>query len=310
MSEPILLIGSGGYLGYILNLRSSDQNLPIANVSSSFHWSLINTECIVSHARNIPHELLKSFHKCVMIYMAGSTDLAQSNSSSSSDLTQHIGQLQDFFNSLKSLSITPSKLIFFSSAGTVYGESHGVPQEENSLLRPISVYGVRNMLSESLVAANCYQLNIPFSCFRISNPYGPSQHLFKRKGLIYSLASSCFNNNVVTLRSGGLQHRDYIYEEDFCDIVLSLLKLHSLPPYLNICTGITYSALDIIDLFRQYGCKPSYIITPHYDSHDVFKSKPSNQLLSTILHRSTSSPITKSRLLSLFPNTNPSVLNL
>ena len=211
--------------------------------------------------------------------MAGSTDLAKAELAPSEDLLSHITELDSLFKSINSFSLSLERFILFSSAGAVYGDSNGQSKFEYDITVPKSIYGKRNVILEDIASNYCKSYNIPFSSLRISNPFGPTQGRFRRKGLIYTLIDSHFSNKKIFLRANGLQKRDYIYSDDFCNILNILLSKNNLPRTINICTGISHSAIDLLNLLSKFEIYPVVELMADQPEYEVYDSILSNALL-------------------------------
>ena len=283
----ILLIGSGGYLGSILSSTLIKNGKTVLTVSSSFQWIKLPSEkrYICSASR---FDLYSEYIEKVttIIYMAGSTNLMKAELSPASDLITHIAQLNSFLTSLSKANIKSLKnIFFFSSAGAIYGESIlcSNPKQEDSILAPISIYGKRNMLLEDIFSNFAKNLNCQYCSVRISNPFGLTQNNFRRKGLIHVLLSSAREKFNVNLRGNGLQKRDYLYSDDFCKIISELIELAVLPSHLNVCSGSSVTAIDIVSMMNLLNIYPNVSISSDQPSYEIIESNLSNSLMLTLL---------------------------
>lgn len=298
----ISILGSGGYLGSILSEFFLSRNYDVISISRSFQWTN-------SHSRN---KFITAAVSCtdlyredilsseIIIYMAGSTNISEAQLNPADDLIDHISELRTFFDIFKSQSFRPKYFLFFSSAGAVYGDSLGIYKSEDMFLSPKSVYGKRNCILEDVVSNYCSILDIQYSIFRIANPYGPTQHLFRRKGLIQSLLHSSNNNqSPLILRGNGNQKRDYLYSNDLCNIVFELVQMTSLPNIINICSGTSLSAREIIDIMNSRSIFPNFSYIPDQPVYEVKDSLLSNKLLTSLLDTSIIRPLSLSQYLSI-----------
>lgn len=299
----MILIGSGGYLGHILAKHFSTKlSRQLTCVSRSFQWAKLVDEnriiCSASSIDNYNH-LIKPDSQ--IIYMAGSTNLLAAEESAAKDLISHVDEMQGFLKAINQLKDRPKRIIFFSSGGTVYGDSKGAFCSELSLLAPKSIYGTRNCLLEIIFQNYCELMDIDFSVFRISNPFGPYQFMFKRKGLIQTLLQSSLTGNEITLRSGGRQIRDYIYADTFCTAVEALLRIEDLPRVINIASGYSTSGLNIIEFLNQMDIYPVVKYTNTERVFEVSDSILDNQLMCKLLQVNSDilNPLTKKNIESM-----------
>ena len=276
----ITILGAGGFLGYSLAYELNSLHYNYTTVSRSFQWQPFTSEnrflCPVSYVESYSQNFTND---STVIYMAGSTDLALAESDDVSDLEKHENEMRMFFAGLSDSVHLPSKFIFFSSAGTVYGDAQGCPATETSPLQPKSAYGRRNVALENLFSSLVHSLGQQAHVFRISNPFGPRQFLFRRKGLIQSLISSSFNNSVLTLRADGLQSRDYISAQQLSVAVIQACSLDNLPQYLNFSSGFSFTAIEIVDILINLGLSPQVTYSSESFPFEVQDSVVSPQLL-------------------------------
>ena len=65
-----------------------------------------------------------------------------------------------------------AQIVFLSSAGAIYANDQICAQDENSVPRPVSPYGVQKLEAESKLASLAEEMKIPLCIFRISCAYG------------------------------------------------------------------------------------------------------------------------------------------
>lgn len=164
----------------------------------------------------------------------------------------------DFLQTIKlfdQLSKTDAKLLFLSSAGTVYGRYNNHPFEENDPLRPINHYGSIKACVETAMRAFNEQQHTRFLSCRISNPYGPGQDSQKGVGFIDAVIKSIQNCQPLEIWGDGSVVRDYIYIEDVCRMMEALIRYEGNLQTFNISTGVGTSQNEIIAIFENLGYK-------------------------------------------------------
>ncbi|WP_206749762.1 NAD-dependent epimerase/dehydratase family protein [Synechococcus sp. GEYO] len=277
-------MGGGGYLGSILVEYFLNQGQQILNISRSFQFSHLPAETrIVSAVGDCQNYINQIKNGSILIYMAGSTNIEKAQSFPDVDLTSHLSEMKLFFEVVRQNSVHFRKIIFFSSAGAVYGDSNSIRKDETSAPCPKSIYGKRNLLLEDTFRFYAELLGFNYCVLRISNPYGPTQRYFRRKGLIQALLLSAKSGNNIILRGNGLQKRDYIEDRDFCYSVFKVSQLTVQPPVINICSAFSLSALDVINILEQNGIHATYKISDLSPQYEVKDSLLSNKLLTNIL---------------------------
>ncbi len=166
------------------------------------------------------------------------------------------GYACDFIQTIKlfeRLSRTKGKLLFLSSAGTVYGRYRDKPFEESDPLHPINHYGSVKLCVETAMRAFNEQQGTRFMSCRITNPYGPGQDYRKGVGFIDAVVKSVMNGQTLPVWGDGSVVRDYIYIEDVCRMMEALLGYEGKLQTFNISTGVGTSQNEIIRLFERMG---------------------------------------------------------
>ena len=254
----IILLGAGGFIGYSIGKYLQSNSISHVTVSRSFQWpqNSYETRSVASISSTEKYiDLISSGD--TIIYMGGSTDLASAESDSVNDLVQHLAEMEALILRLKFSFIKLSQIAFLSSAGTVYGDSNGLSLDEQSSISPKSTYGRRNYILESLIHASYQQIAESFLIFRVSNPFGPFQFRFRRKGLIQSLLTSSIQGNEVVLRGSGLQVRDYIFSPHMSSCICNIIHHKNAQGVFNIASGFSFSGLELVELLNSLGVYPA-----------------------------------------------------
>ena len=166
------------------------------------------------------------------------------------------GYANDFLQTIKlfdRLTRTGGKLLFLSSAGTIYGRYNDRPFEESDPLRPINHYGSIKLCVETAMRAFNEQQKTRFMSCRITNPYGPGQDYLKGVGFVDAVIKSILHRQKLEIWGDGTVVRDYIYIEDVCRVMEALLDYEGDMHTFNISTGIGTSQNEIIRMFEKHG---------------------------------------------------------
>lgn len=144
------------------------------------------------------------------------------------------------------------KFVFFSSGGTVYGNSKpGQKFKENDSLAPISYYGLTKQIIESNILFENRRGNLSYLIVRPSNPFGVGQSLHGNQGLIAVSIGKILGGNPIEVWGDGNSVRDYIYITDLADAFYKLIKNNVNNDIVNIGSGYGYSVNDVIDRLRS-----------------------------------------------------------
>lgn len=145
------------------------------------------------------------------------------------------------------------RLLYISSGGTLYGDTHERPVQENSELRPRSYYGAGKAATEHFIHAAAQQFNLSTTILRPSNLYGPGQGLRSGFGIIPTAFTHAQTGTPLTLWGDGHAIRDYLYIDDFIRLCGDILEtpMPNRIKILNAASGQGISLLNLIDHIRR-----------------------------------------------------------
>ncbi|MEG4283599.1 NAD(P)-dependent oxidoreductase [Microcoleus sp. A006_D1] len=133
-------------------------------------------------------------------------------------------------------------IIYFSSVD-VYGSKPILPITEETKVNPDSWYGLAKYACEWVLLSSG-QIQCPVTVLRIPGIYGKSTN---DKSVVSKMVSSLKNNRKVVIQGTGKNQRDYVYINDLCLLLQSLLPLQY-QGILNVATGHSVSINDIVQL--------------------------------------------------------------
>ncbi len=105
------------------------------------------------------------------------------------------------------------KKFVFASSSSVYGDVE-LPMRENSLLKPVSPYGVTKLAAENLCYLYYKNYSIPTISLRYFTVYGPRQ---RPDMAIHKFVKAIFNDEEITVYGDGTQTRDFTYIDDITE---------------------------------------------------------------------------------------------
>lgn len=144
-----------------------------------------------------------------------------------------------------------ANMIFLSSGGTVYGIQEEQPIKETCLPVPINHYGSVKLCIESVIRTFNTQLHRKMRIARISNPFGPGQDYNKGVGFIDAGIKKAMNQEVLEIWGDGENIRDYIYIEDACGMIESLVDYEGEEEVFNISSNEGVSQNRVIEVLRD-----------------------------------------------------------
>ncbi len=139
------------------------------------------------------------------------------------------------------------KFINFSSAA-VYGNPKHLPVKEDSVLNPLSPYGLHKKLSEEILNQYSTLFKIKTCSVRPFSVYGPGL----KKQLFWDLHQKALLSSTLEMWGTGDESRDFIYVDDVVKAVLHILnKADFKGECINIASGIETTISSAVTVFRS-----------------------------------------------------------
>ena len=139
-------------------------------------------------------------------------------------------------------------IIFMSSF--VYGKPVYTPIDENHPVSATNPYMSSKIISEDICINICRLKNIPLIILRGFNIYG--KKLIPGR-LISDLLISRLSNRTISINDPN-PLRDYLYEKDFNDLILSIVESkQDITGIFNVGYGESYSNLDVANIISNLG---------------------------------------------------------
>lgn len=137
--------------------------------------------------------------------------------------------------------------VYFSSGGTIYGDSGEIFHKETDQIAPISYYGLSKCNLENVILIENRRSQLPYLILRPSNPYGHGQRLYAKQGLIAVAIGKILKGEPIELFGDGRNVRDYIYIGDLVEYVYLLVSKEVVNETFNIGSGKGYTNSEIIE---------------------------------------------------------------
>lgn len=255
ISKTILLIGGSGFLGRnITNTLLTDCHKLIVLTRNRKHASgnfpknkkIEFIEAALSDIDEIT-EVIDRLNIDIVIHLA-------SGLIPSSNKTHFFGELENIilptFRLLHILTQKKIKIIFFSSAGTVYGKHKNLITEKTKL-NPLNYYGFSKLLIEQHILLLSRMAGLTYVIVRPSNVYGKCDTINEQQGFIEVAISKMLKGESIEIWGSGKQTRDFIHISDLCSIVGEIVLRDIKNEVFNIAHGKSYSLLQIIEILEK-----------------------------------------------------------
>lgn len=247
----ILVLGGSGFVGSHI----VDKLLEAGHEVRVYDSHVVNdsiprpdAEYYFSDIRN-EKELSRAMHGVDVVYHCiSSTVPGTSNQNIYSDIDINLAGTIRILDIMRATGV--SKIIYYSSGGTIYGNSQSIPIREEHVLNPISSYGIVKLAVEKYMLMYMELYSLEPIILRPSNPYGPRQGHIGVQGLISTLLYKAFNHEDIEIWGDGEVIRDYIYISDIADISVKLLSNYECGIY-NIGSGTGNSVNEIIHIIKN-----------------------------------------------------------
>lgn len=224
----VLILGGNGYIGSILaaNLMASGYHVTIVGRSDPAEASCHKYIRLDLSARNAYKSICLDQVDIVLDLI--SYILPNSQGISNSEIRKVLKPYENLLT-----KISGKNYFFFSSGGTVYGNS-SYRLDESAPLKPKSAYGIQKSIQEDLI-----QKIVPNGVIlRVTNPYGSNQRVKNGVGLISYLLDCYVSERPLKLTVPKATTRDYIHISDLLNIVVRLISHKSRAfDVFNISTG-------------------------------------------------------------------------
>ncbi|MDE1515549.1 NAD-dependent epimerase/dehydratase family protein [Vibrio sp. dsl-7] len=276
MKERVLITGAGGFIGKSLVRFLSELNYevicldicPCPKSLEFFKKTWYQKSFIDSDIGCI----LKSVSPSVVIHLATTLFPNESLKSPLKDCYENLFKSLIFFE--ECYKNGARKIIYTSSAGTVYGESSDVLYENNPTYPNIS-YGVTKLCVEHYLRIISDKYNKSSISLRISNPFGEEQSIMGNQGVIPIFLNKIFNKQPIEIWGDINATRDYIYIEQLVNAFIAAIDYQGTFREFNIGSGTSYSLKDIINIIEIVLDKKAKLIMSNREFN-----KPKNVSLS------------------------------
>jgi UDP-glucose 4-epimerase len=146
------------------------------------------------------------------------------------------------------------KIVFFSSGGTVYGETQAENLTEEHPTNPICSYGIHKLTIEKYLHYFWHSYGLNYLIVRLSNPYGWNQIIKKGQGVVPIFIQKIIQDEDIQIWGDGLNVRDYIYIDDVINALNLLINYEGQTKIFNLGSGKGYSLLEVINTISDILC--------------------------------------------------------
>ena len=139
------------------------------------------------------------------------------------------------------------KKFVFASSSSVYGDAE-LPMREDSLLKPVSPYGVTKLAAENLCYLYWKNYGVPTISLRYFTVYGPRQ---RPDMAIHKFVRAIFKGEDITVYGDGTQTRDFTFVDDAVEANILAAKGDIAGEVFNIGGGSRISVNGLIKMMED-----------------------------------------------------------
>ena len=247
----IAIIGANGFIGkHLVYQLSENKDFKLflfgTNETSPFPENYIYSKI---HLNNT-NELTKSFKNIdVVFYLASASIPASTWDNPKSEIENNLLPFINFLECIVQLSV--KKIVFTSSAGTIYGSS-AENLNEDSNKKPFSPHGINKVTMEYYLNYFEAKHNLKYDIFRVSNIYGEGQNTSKGLGIINTFLEKIISEQEVTVFGNGEIIRNYIYVKDVAKALAnSCLSDFTKSNVYNLSSDDSLSINEVIEKIKE-----------------------------------------------------------
>ncbi len=171
-------------------------------------------------------------HRFDLIIHSLSTTVPASSNNERFDIESNLIPTVELLNMM--VEYNQKKIIYISSGGAIYGDSTATcKHKESDEAFPRSSYGVVKLAAEKYLFQYSSLYQIQPLVLRLSNLYGP-YHNSTRQGIINIALRAAADGSEFNVWGTGKACKDYLYINDFCNILFQLIDKKTVNKILNI----------------------------------------------------------------------------
>jgi UDP-glucose 4-epimerase len=255
MSESILVVGAGGFIGQHLVRRLAGEGRQVIAVtrrSGLFEHPLVTWSAEETPSVDSWRALLARVD--TVVYLASVSTPAGSAGRPVAEAVS----LMHLLTLLEALQAYPRvRLVYTSSAGSLYTPANSTTSVETDPIGPRSYHGANKAAAELFIGSWCTQFGGHATILRPSNVYGPGQLTSRGFGVIPNAFWHMRHASSMDVWGDGSQTRDYIYVDDLVDLcVAATTQGDAGMAIYNAASGRSTSLNELFQVMEAVGGAP------------------------------------------------------
>jgi UDP-glucose 4-epimerase len=251
MHRKIAVVGANGFIGSnlakklaefsgneLLLFGRNSENL--TGISAPYHQlDMSNREVVAEQFAGVDF----------VYFLASVTIPATSWNNPTLEITGNLLPFVIFLETLSTLSV--KKVVFVSSAGTIYGKTDA-KADEDAVKNPFSPYGITKLAMEYYLNYFYLRTGMNYDIFRVSNVYGEGQNIGKGLGIINTFLTKILTDHRIQIYGDGHNIRNYIYIKDLTTLMAFSLENNLAGSGIyNVSSNDTLSINELVAVIRK-----------------------------------------------------------
>ena len=257
MNTSVLVVGATGFLGTAICQGLVEQGKSVIAVGSKRKPEVPGVESSLRWASQGPSDtraLMENIHS--VIYLASASTPGSSAGKPMLEVNENLAPLAALLEAMGHAS--DKKLIYFSSAGALYGTPRDGIATELHLPQPRSYHGAAKVAAEHFIQAWTLQTGSKATILRPSNVYGPGQIAKSGFGIIPAALGCILRGEPLTIWGNGEAVRDYLFIDDMVSLTLTALDSDEYrgARTINAASGRGVSINELLNLLERTTGRP------------------------------------------------------
>ena len=194
----------------------------------------------------------------VVAHLAAQIDVRKSVSDPAFDASVNVLGALNLVEALRRPNGTkPTRFVFSSTGGALYGDHATPPNAETVVKEPDSPYGIAKLATELYMSYYARVQGMDMAAVRFANVYGPRQDPHGEAGVVAIFCQRILSGRPLTVFGDGTQTRDYVHVSDVAAATFAAAT-KSLPDprrlddrAFNVGTGVATSVLELAEVLRR-----------------------------------------------------------
>ena len=146
--------------------------------------------------------------------------------------------------------------------------------KEDDPCNPTGFYSITKRCAESLVISYCKTFGVQYRIFRVANVFGIDPTVTPGKNVLGYMIRSLKKNEPIKLYGGGDYLKDYMYVEDVCTALDTLMVWSAPNQIYNVGSGVSRTFREIIEYCKdRVGSTSEVIDVPFPDEQQYLQIK-------------------------------------